>query len=402
MFGDGKTILRAGYGLLFDQPVTNTVSPLTANPPFASPLAFTGTTTTPTISIDNVSTGLVPGSIGTVNSINPNFRYPYVQSWNVNLQRQLTNSLSLMAGYFGSKGTHLRDAVNLNQRLVATPTTTGARPFTALSAISAFKPGATLNNIQMIDSGSNSNYNALWVTATKNMAKGLQFQTSYTWSHSFDYNSLNSQGIVLQDSTNPRGNYAPSDFDVRQRITLSGIYELPLFKQNRLLGGWQAATILQAQTGNPFTILTGNSFQGSTTDRPNQLGAVSVVNTLAANGNIQWFSAATCGATITSGCVLSNPGNVFGTMPRNAVLGPGFWNLDLSAIKRTKITERLSTEFRVEAFNLLNHPNFAQPSATMPTNPATPGSFGQITATRFPTGDSGSSRQLQFALKFVF
>src|SRR5262249_27640304 len=116
----------------------------------------------------------------------------------------------------------------------------------------------------------------------------------------------------------------------------------------------------------------------------------------------QWFSAATCGATVTAGCVLSNPGNVFGTMPRNAVVGPGFWNVDLSAVKRTKITERLSNEFRVEAFNLFNHPNFAQPSATMPTNPATPGSFGQITATRFPTGDSGSSRQLQFALKFLF
>jgi hypothetical protein len=402
MWGDGKMVMRMGYGVLFDQPVANTVSPLSANPPFASPLAFTGSTATPTISVDNIAAGLAPGSIGTVNAINPNFRYPYVQSWNWNVQREVTRSFSMMVGYFGSKGTHLRDAVNINQRAVATPTTTGARPFTTLSASSAFKPGATLNNIQMIDSGSNSNYNALWATATKNMTRGLQFQASYTWSHSFDYNSLNSQNIVLQNSLNARGNYGPSDFDVRHRITLNGIYELPWMRNSRLVGGWQGAAILQAQTGNPFTILTGGSFQGSTTDRPNQLAPVSIVNTLASNGNVQWFSAPTCGITATAGCVFQNPGNVFGTTPRNSVVGPGFLNLDFSAIKHTKITERVSNEFRVEAFNVLNHPNFAQPSATMPTDPTKPGSFGQLTATRFPTGDSGSSRQLQFALKFLF
>lgn len=397
VFGDGRSVLRAGYGLLYDQPVTNTVSPLSANPPFANPQSFTGTTTVPTIPISNVAGSIAPGSVGTINSISPNFKYPYVQSWNLNWQQQLTRNTSMMIGYFGSKGTHLRVAENLNQRNAA-----GVRPYTKLSATDPFKPNATLNNIQEIASDSNSNYNALWVTGTRQMTNGLQFQTSYTWSHSFDYNSLSSQGIVLQDSFNPRGNYGPSDFDVRQRWTLSGIYDLPWKKQSRWIGGWQAGTILQMQTGNPFTIFTGGSFQGSTTVRPNQLGPVSIVDNLASNGTVQWFSVPTCGTTVTAGCVLQNQGAAFGNMPRNAVVGPGFWNLDLSAIKRTKITERVNTEFRVEAFNSLNHPNLAQPNATMPANPASPGSFGQITATRFPTGDSGSSRQLQFALKVIF
>jgi hypothetical protein len=400
VLGDGRTILRAGYGLLFDQPVTNTITPLTSNPPFASPLAFN--TTGQTIAISNVAGGLVPGALGTISMVNPNFRYPYVQSFNLNVQRELTSSLGMMIGYFGARGTHLRDAVNFNQRNAA-----GARPFAKLSATSPFRPGSTLGNITEIDSGANSNYNALWVTATKRMSHGLQFQTSYTWSKSMDFNSLNSQGVVLQDSFNPSNNYGPSDFDVAHRITISGLYDLPFMRNSRLLGGWELATVFQAQTGNPFTVVTQNNFSGLFNSRPNQLGQIHTGETIVASG-VQWFSAPTCNGAVTAGCILQNPGNVFGTMTRNALRGPGFQNLDLSAIKNTKITERFTTEFRVETFNLLNHPNFAQPisagfiGAAMPTNPAVPGAFGQITSTRFPTGDSGSSRQLQFALKLKF
>jgi len=127
------------------------------------------------------------------------------------------------------------------------------------------------------------------------------------------------------------------------------------------------------------------------------------LDSLLSNGLVQWFTANNCWVTATSGCDLQNPGNTFGTMSRNAIRGPGFWDVDLSAIKNTKITERVVAEFRVEGFNLFNHPNFAQP-----INPGflgavmTSSTFGQIKSTRFPTGDSGSSRQLQFALKFKF
>jgi hypothetical protein len=395
IFGDGKTILRSGYGVLFDQPVTNAVTGLTANPPFANPLAFN--TTGQTIPIDNVAGSLSPLGVGTLNTINPNFKYPYVQSWNLNLQKELTNSLGIMIGYFGSKGTHLRDAINLNQRAAD-----GTRPYTALSATSPIRPGAVLGNITMVDSGSSSNYNALWITATKRMSHNLQFQGSYTWSKSIDFNSLSSQGVIMQDSFNPGNNRGLSDFDVRNRFTISGIYDLPFLQRSRL-GGWELATVFMAQSGNPFTVLTGNNFTGLTTIRPNQLGPVTYTKSLTSSGLVQWFTASTCGAVATAGCVFQNPGNVFGTMGRNSLIGPGFWNMDLSAIKRTKITERVGTEFRVESFNLFNHPNFAQPitpgflGAVM-----TSSTFGTITGTRFPTGDSGSSRQMQFALKVIF
>ncbi len=395
LFGDGKTVLRSAYAVLYDEPVTNAVTGLTSNPPFATPLAFN--TPNQTIPISTVGSSLSPTALGTVTTINPNYKYPYVQSWNLNLQRELTPTLGMMIGYFGSKGTHLREAFNLNQRPAV-----GARPYTTLSATSPIRPGATLGNIVEADSGGNSNYNALWVTANKQMKHGLQFQTSYTWSKSLDYSSLSSNTVYLQNSFNPQGNYAPSDFDVAHRFTLSGVYDLP-FKTKSRLGGWELASIFMAQTGNPFTILTGSNFTGFTTIRPNQLGPVSITDSLTNNGLVQWFTATKCGAVASAGCDLQNPGSAFGNMSRNAVRGPGFWDMDLSAIKNTKITERVIAEFRVEAFNLFNHPNFAQPitpgflGAVM-----TSSTFGQITSTRFPTGDAGSSRQLQFALKLKF
>ena len=413
--GDGKTVVRAGYGLMFDQPVTNSVTPLTSNPPFATPLSFN--TSGATIPIGNIAGSLVPGSIGTISMINPNFAYPYVQSYNVNIQRQLTNSMGLMVGYFGAKGTHLRNAQNLNQRPALS---TAPRPFPRLSPNDPFKPNATLANITEITSNGYSNYNALWVTATKHMAHGLEFMTSYTYSKSMDTNSLSSQGVVLQDSNNISNNYGPSDFDAKHRIVVSGIYDVPFMKNSRWLGGWEATTVFQAQTGNPFTIVTASNWTGLFNNRPIQVGDIPTGKSFTSSG-VYWFNVPTCNLTVTPGCVLFDPNSpvppsklpspftaTFGTMSRNALRGPGFENLDLSAIKNTKITERLTTEFRVEAFNLLNHPNLAQPitpgfiGAATPSDPSKPGTFGQITSTRFPTGDAGSSRQLQFALKFKF
>src|SRR6202008_5179358 len=102
------------------------------------------------------------------------------------------------------------------------------------------------------------NYNALWVTATKRMSKGLQFNGSYTWSKSIDYNSQSSQGVTLQDSYNLRGDRGLSDFDARHRFVISGLYELP-FKGNQLVEGWQLSTIVQSQTGKPVTIVVNNA-----------------------------------------------------------------------------------------------------------------------------------------------
>src|SRR5205814_5951957 len=274
---------------------------------------------------------------------------------------------------------------NLNQRLFQLAG--GPRPFPTLVSSQSFAcPVApattcpTLGNIPEIDDASNSNYNALWATATKRISHGLEFSASYTWSKSLDFNSLGSQQgttVSLEDSTNPRLNYGPSDYDARHRFVLSGLYQLP-FHGNRVIDGWQLASIASFQSGNPVNVVTSDNFTGTagTTIRPDQLAPVSVVDHIITDvstgqaGNIQWFtnngSNTVCalGSAIPTGCLFAVPTNVlglattrFGNMRRNALVGPGFENVDFSIIKNTKITERVTSELRVEFFNLINHPN---------------------------------------------
>jgi hypothetical protein len=262
------------------------------------------------------------------------------------------------------------------------------------------------------------------------MSHGLELLGSYTYAKSLDYNSLSTgETYFIQNVYNPRGDYGPSEFDARHRFVLSGIYELP-FKSNRLVSGWQVGIIAQAQSGNPVnpTLAIGPGAGISLTVRPDLLAGVS------ATGNpSQYFSNAVlcepfngtpsgtapaipaCGSTPNAAfavpCTFNStpatpgknnypivPGSCHpGTMGRNAIVGPDFVNADFSVTKTTKITERFSLQFRAEMFDLFNHPNFGNPVLT-----ATSSSFGRITSTRFPTGDFGSSRQIQFALKLQF
>jgi len=370
-FKDGKTSVRAAYAILADQPVSNVVTPLTSNPPLADPRIVTGA-----VSLIN------PGGGGAAtlapNTVDRGFDNAYVQSWNLNIQREVGKDLGVTIGYFGTKGTHLRISRNINQ-----PINGGARPFTTLSSSDPFRPNATLNNITQIEGTGNSSYNALWVTATKRLSRGFQFNTSYTFSKSIDYNSLNSQGVVVQDSYNLRGSRGLSDFDARHRFVFSGIYEVP-FHGNRLKEGWQLGTIVQLQSGNPVNIVVNNAgFTGTNnTVRPDVTGPIESIGEVN-----RWFDP-------TPFIV---PVGRFGSLGRNVVIGPGFNNTDVSLIKRTKLTETQLIEFRWEVFDLFNHANFGQPGRVVGTD-----TFGRITNTRFATGDSGSSRQMQFALKYKF
>jgi hypothetical protein len=115
-----------------------------------------------------------------------------------------------------------------------------------------------LQNITFRESTGNSSYNALWITANKRLSRGLQFNASYTFSKSIDYNSQSSQGVTLQDSNNIKGDRGLSDFDARHRFVISGLYELP-WKKDSVLGGWQFSAIVQSQSGNPVTLLAGNA-----------------------------------------------------------------------------------------------------------------------------------------------
>lgn len=367
-FGDGKTSVRAAYSIQTDQPMTSIVIGTTTNPPLAIPLTFSGP-----IRLDNAINLAGPSGLAP-QSITHDFDNAYLQSWNLNLQRELFRNTAVSIGYIGSKGTHLISRRNLNQPI------NGVRPFQRLSTSSPILPGTNLGNITQVESGGNSSYNALWTSISQRLVHGLQFNASYTWSKSLDYNSFSTGGIVGQDSYNLRGDRGLSDFDARHRFVFNGIYDLP-FRGNRFVNGWQFAAIVQLQSGSPVNIVTSNSTVNgiANTLRPDVSGPIDITGSVE-----RWFDTSVFTAVTR-----------FGSLGRNVVIGPGFSNTDFSVIKNMKIGEQLKMQFRVEFFDLFNHANFGAPGIVVGT-PA----FGQITSTRFPTGESGSSRQIQFAVKF--
>ena len=420
-FKSGKTSIRGAYAILADQPVTNLVTGDASNPPLANPVQLPPNTTT---TFANAFKDAAGTSSIAPSSSDPAFNNANIQSWNLNVQREVRPGLAVMVGYFGSKGTHLRLSRNVNQTFL-NASFSQVRPFPTLSSNSPILPNAPLQNITFREGTGNSSYNALWVSVTKRLSRGLQFNSSYTWSKSIDYNSQSSQGVTVQDNYNLRGDRGPSDFDARQRFVFSGLYELP-FHRNQLVGGWQLAAIVQSQSGNPVTILAGNAgaitngapaanangLTGNATLRPDVTGPVTINPTTATGAfGIQWFANSVCdprpGGSCPAGAVFVLPiafigGKTvyhFGSMGRNVIIGPRFNNTDFSIIKRTKIGENKVVEFRTEVFDLFNHANFGQPGRTAQVGSST---FGLITNTRSPTGDSGSSRQIQFALKFKF
>lgn len=415
-FKDGKTSVRVSYALLADQPVTNLIAGTATLASGAIPLTFTPTAATPTVRFDNAA--VVAGGSGLAPlTVDPNFENAYVQSWNLNIQREITPTFGVMVGYFGSKGTNLRIQRNLNQLR------NGVRPFPSVSGSSQILANSRLGNIAENISGGNSSYNALWLTANKRFSRGFQFNASYTWSKSIDYNSLSSQGIVVQDSFNIRGDRGVSDFDARHRFVINWIYELP-FRGNRLVEGWQISGITQLQSGGPINILAGNAlavpgtnigaagiggFTGVASIRPDVTGPIEVLRNPS-----RWFANTVCDPRNPAGCpagtvfalpvALVGSSSVFhfGNLGRNTVLGPNFNNTDFSILKNTRITETVRLQFRTEFFDIFNHANFGLPNLAGRTAQVGSATFGSILSTRFPTGDSGSSRQVQFALKLVF
>ena len=366
---DGRTVVRAAYGSAVDEPSTTAVRDTAANPPFATPLAAAGSIPLDSAIDRTRSGGLAPATI------DHGFRNPSLQSWNVNVQRQIARDLAATVGYFGSRGKNLRISRNLNQPV------NGVRPFAALSPTSPILPGEPLGNIAQVESTGFSSYHALWVSTTKRLSRGLLFDASYTWSKSLDTNSLNSSNFAVQDSYDIPNQYGLSDYDARHRFILSAAYALP-FTRHWATRGWQAAVIVQSQSGNPVNIVTSNSTLNGTpnTVRPDVIGPIRIIGSVD-----QWFD--------TSAFVAANH---FGNLGRNLVIGPAFHNTDLSISKNGMLRD-LGFQFRVDVFDLFNHPNFGPPGNIVgsPT-------FGKITRTRFSTGEGGSSRQIQLGVKLSF
>ncbi len=376
---DSKTVIRGGTGIFYGRDETTGVNNrLARNPPFITQAVLVGTKTTPIMSLQNgiPADALSLASGGTKALAYPfNWPMPYVEQWNINIERQFAGNLVAQIGYTGSQGHHLPWAYDVNQAFPGTGSVNSRRPFQGVGVITYYAP---------ID---NSNYNALIAKLERRFASGLSLLASYTYGHSFDLSSGQNQTADPgpQNAHDLAAMYGSSDFDVRQRFVFSGFYLLPFGKSpgfvSHLVRGWELTAIFSAQTGQPFTpTLSTDPSNTGTTAFPMRLG----------NGNLpanqrsvnDWFDTSAFAAPT---CIC------FGNSGRSILEAPSFIDLDLGLIRNFHIGDRFMVQFRAESFNLMNHPNLGLP-VTAIGNPR----VGTITDTANP------GRENQLALKLYF
>ena len=427
--GKGKTVLRAGWGLFYDafsqdffagQLPFNTFNPGPAfNPVGPAPILFSFSTVS---TIENGVPIFSDFLDSDVFAVDPKLRTPYVQNFNLNLQRELFKDGVLEVGYVGSHGTKLFRYRDINQP--ANPSVSSARPFDNGPLAPS---GGTFFYVNHLETTANSNYNALQTSFTLRNRRGWTAAINYTWSHSID-NASDGQDYVA-NATQPDNSYRAdlergnSNFDSRHRFVLTASYNIPSFvKAHPRLGeGWQLNTVVTLRSGNPFHLtlfddynntgeffprpdIIGDPYAGThAPDRFINLSAFQVPCTLDPAGN---GSAASC-----------LPGTWhFGSLGRNALRGPGYRNVDFSIFKDTPITEKVKIQLRAEIFNIFNHPNFSNPllpsfaaDMTSSIDPVTGRGTGFLPITVTPDvgiGNpflgGGGPRDIQLAVRLVF
>jgi Carboxypeptidase regulatory-like domain/TonB dependent receptor len=397
--------------------------------------------------------------------VDRNFRNPYVQNWTLGVQHAFTGNLSLNVAYVGNHGSRLEGITDLNQP-VPVPGSATPNP----GPLSARFP--YLGSINFLSNIYESNYNGLQTTLTQRAAHGLSFLASYTYAHALDDDSYNINIFLPQDSTHPRREYASSDFDITHRFTLSLTYNIPgIDSPAQLLKGWALNSIVTLQTGQPWLAqdqadnISGTSelsdrwdffgnhkdFQSGNSTIPHCTGTSSSDGVctqltpanpapvqLPAAQSAAFFAACLAAATKVDGGVTGGPTSTqvtnpafgcyaqghsvlippalgtFGTLGRDVFRDSGIRNWDLSVTKSWKFKERLTAQFRAEFFNVLNHPNFANPyggpngfGLTTFADPSSHNQFGCGCATPDQAGGnpvlgSGGNRAIQLGLKLIF
>ncbi|HWF11642.1 MAG TPA: TonB-dependent receptor [Bryobacteraceae bacterium] len=401
-FADHKTSIRAGFGIFHDVIQGRLYAGnYWLNPPYSINIQIQ-----PTYPIPFATGGIIPPpSVSEMEGVDYHFgTTPYAMQYNFNIQRELGGGNVLTVGYVGSAGVHLVESYDSNapipriapdgRQIFGTfaPPTVSSGP--AINPLPRQNPAYSY--ISLKEPWGHSNYNSLQASLHRRLLHNLQAQISYTWSKSLDDDSTSSSlegaGQDIADPYNASLDRGPSGFNRGQSFVASAVYLLP-FHKNKLTDGWQISTIFSVLSGNPFSVVTGYDQTGIddlSVRRPDLVAGCSQNPTL---GKVNdWFNAA---------CFAAPPNGELGTLGRNTLIGPGFWDLDFAVMKNTRITEKLTAQFRVEAFNIFNHPDFNSPNPSLFTLGATGSAIpnplaGQITST------VNAPRQIQFALKLLF
>jgi hypothetical protein len=416
IFGDGRTVVRGGYGIYYDRTLVGIVeqnafvnprvnSRVTIdNPLLSNPGAGVARTTLPVI---------------TLNSTGDPFKVPRTMQYSVSLQREVFKNAVLELAYVGNNGRNLLHQVNINQPVpgALTALTTALRAAGTIGAtqrasINAARPFLGYGAINDRRTEASSDYNSLQVTFNKRMSGGLQYGAVYTWSKNMTDASTD-RSDVPQDVLRLDLERAPSQFDRTHVFTTHAVYELPFFRNSTglkrtLLGGIQVTGVYTVQSGTPLTItqtITAATPASSpfsfadplgtgSTLRPNLVGDPHGTGSLT-----QWFNTTAFAPAFTA----------YGSAGRGIVRGPGINNLDVALFKNFRFSESKNLQLRFEFFNVLNHAQYLNPgtAATFAADPTAPAgsfptrfiqtntTFGVITGTRDP-------RNIQLGIKFNF
>lgn len=442
VFGNGKTSIRAGFGTYYD--IQDTLgNALDHNYPFNGILTYTSQPLLPLIPV-NPSTPLPPicgpgvsfCSLFSPGGIQQNIKTPTIEEWNLSVEEGLGANMSLRFAYVGSHGYHEIDSDNPNSidPVVCTSPSGclagGSAAVANLSLRSTVSQGTTyipvgtvpnpfVSVATWLDDLGMSNYNAGSVELIRRMAGGLQFKTSYTWAKELDIQDGYSgdPGVGSeQDFWHAKlTGYGPSANNQDQRFVFSGSYQLPIGRDkpflngvsgalDKLVSGWQVNSIVTIATGIPFGVTSGvnqsgNASTGAGTDRPSFAPGFTAASPIVTGNPSQWPSLATPVWFNPRAFVLPQRGT-FGNTGKNFLVGPNYRDVDFSIFKTTRVNERLSAEFRAEAFNLFNRVNFTNPLTGAQAVFSSPTTISPTAAVIQATANT--SRQLQFGLKLIF
>jgi Carboxypeptidase regulatory-like domain/TonB-dependent Receptor Plug Domain len=395
LFGNGKTSVRAAYGIFYSatqedyagnlvqQPfslvITVNQTPNLSTPyaPAVDPFPYTVNLKNPTF---------VPGA--TLAGMSPdNSDIPYLQQYNLTVEQQLGNNWSAHIAYVGSVGHHFYLLRDENAPIyVPGASTTSA-------GINARRPIQPYAGISLWDTSSSSSFNSFQATITRRFSHNFSVNASYVWEKEFDNVSgdpTSTTAFQLANEDCVSCDRGLSSLTVPQRFVASYLYTLPEthawgFFGKEVLDGWQINGITTFSTGSPFNILSGvdTNLDGIATDRPDRVGNPSLGSGRSRSQKIAEFFN-------TAAFVVPPSNTPYGNSPRNPLVGPGDVDTDISAFKKFPIYERSDLIFRAEIFNAFNNVNLGDPNGTLSSS-----QFGKITS-------AGSPRIVQFALKYEF
>lgn len=364
VFGNGRTSVRGGYGIFFDQTNTISTNSQANQAPFGTVVTIFGNQTNSFADPWAGTTDPFPASTTPPSNVvfpefssqflyAPDYRNAYVQSWNLTVEREVGLGLVTRVSYAGSKGTHLAVGREINPAVYVVGATTGTtnqrRPF-----------APALGSSTILEPSGNSVFHALQVTGERRFSKGFSILANYQFSKAIDDSSnAKSNG---QSRTNPfdqRFDRGPADFDRTHVFNFSGLWELPGRTENRalnwLFAGWSLNGIASLWSGYPITVTSGvdNARTGTGNQRADIVGDPYLPDNRSRGEKIEEW--------MRRDAFRPNAIGTFGNLGRNTFRGPGFSSVDLGLFKRWTIAERVNTTFRFEAFNAFNRINLRGP-----------------------------------------